>query len=106
MSIDQTKIIDLIGIGKVDKNVYLTISDHLDWEDPENHIFLLQEKLNSYLAYIESGEIFEDDPSRKGREIIIDLVINHQIPKKYEYIYNKIAKVIGDAGFTFTIRSL
>ncbi len=104
--IDQTKVIDFLSIGKIDGKIYLTISDHHDWKDPVNHIFLLQEKLNSYLAYIESGEIFEDNPSRKGREIVIDLVIKHQIPKKYEYIYNIADKVIGDAGFKFKISTL
>jgi hypothetical protein len=53
MSVDQTNIVDFISINS-SGNVVLTISDHLEWDNEGRHIYILQEKLNKYLAFIES----------------------------------------------------
>ena len=62
MTIDQTGVVDFIGIDTAG-NVRLTISDHLEWDvNTKEHLFQLQEKLNCYLAFVESGEILETYP--------------------------------------------
>jgi len=60
VTVEQTKVIDFIS---VDQNgpVVLTISDHLEWGS-DGHLFQLQEKLNSYLAFIEGGELLNEYP--------------------------------------------
>lgn len=35
------------------------VCDHIDGSDEDAHLSLLQDKLNTYLAFIESGEVFE-----------------------------------------------
>ena len=55
----------------------LTISEHLDWTDSDAHQLLLQTKLNRYLAFIESGEIFQSYPAVKGKRITFNLVFKH-----------------------------
>lgn len=77
MSIEQTNVVDFIGIEESTGRVVLTISDHLPWDDDE-HFPLLQEKLNRYLAFIESGEIHESYPEASGRMPVIDLVLKHR----------------------------
>ena len=57
MTVEQTKILDIISIDPKANEVVMTISDYLDWEDKRAHLLLLQEKINSYLAFIENGEI-------------------------------------------------
>ena len=76
MSIDQRNVIDFIGTRHTDGRCTLTISDHLPCDDPE-HILKLQDKLNDYLAYIESGEIYKVRPDAKGREIEIEVVCKY-----------------------------
>lgn len=61
MSVENTQVIDLIGFEESTGKVILTIADHLPWDDSE-HLPLLQKKLISYLAFIESGEIYESYP--------------------------------------------
>ncbi|HGG9734529.1 TPA: DUF6572 domain-containing protein, partial [Neisseria meningitidis] len=56
MSILEENVIDSASIEN--GILILTISDHLKWDN--EHLFLLQEKINSYIQYIESGQIFED----------------------------------------------
>ena len=62
-------MIDVIGIDRQTGQVVLTISDHLDWSDSIAHQKILQEKLNRYLAFVESGEIMESYPDAKDRAV-------------------------------------
>ena len=69
MSIEQTDLIDIISIDRLTGETILTISDHLDWSDSEAHLLLLQNKLNRYLAFVESGEIFRSYPKAKNSRL-------------------------------------
>ena len=63
MSVDQTNKIDFVSVAKDNSHVLLSITDHLDWETEEGeHLLLLQEKLNTYLHFIESGKLVETFP--------------------------------------------
>lgn len=55
----------------------LTISDHLQWDDLKKHFELLEGKIGVYLAFAESGQLYETLPAAKGREIRIELVSQH-----------------------------
>jgi hypothetical protein len=59
VSVEQTDIIDIISTDRATGHVVLTISDHLDWSDSTAHQMLLQTKLNRYLAFVESDEIWK-----------------------------------------------
>ena len=59
MSIEQTDLIDIISVDQLTGETILTVSDHLDWSDSPTHLRLLQNKLNRYLAFVKSGEIFQ-----------------------------------------------
>ena len=70
MSVDQTDTVDFVTIDKASGDLWLTISDHLPWDENEgNHLVLLQNKLNAYLRFIESGEVFEKVPDGKGHRM-------------------------------------
>ncbi len=56
MSALNPNTIDLIATHPESDVVKLVIADHLDWSDVEEHCRALQDKLNSYLAFIESGD--------------------------------------------------
>ena len=80
MPIDKTTEVDFIGVDKASDNVILTISDHLDWGNELNHLALLQEKINTYIAFIESGQIADDYPNGIGKKIIIEIVSKYEYP--------------------------
>lgn len=73
MSILNTEEVDFIGVDKVTGFVTLGIYDSLDWEEDKEHLYILQEKINSYLAFIESGEIKTVYKNTEGREIEIKI---------------------------------
>ncbi len=61
MSVDQTQVIDVVS--KDPKGtIVLSISDHLDWDNTKQHLLILQEKINTYLNFVDSGEICEKYP--------------------------------------------
>jgi hypothetical protein len=100
MSIDQTDAIDFATIDKASGDLWLTISDHLSWEENEdNHLFLLQNKLNAYLRFIESGEVFKKVPDAKGRSVVINLVGKFPLSQKADSFFEKARAAIGDSGF-------
>ena len=72
MSVENSKVIDAISIDP-NNVVVLTISDHLEWDDENEHLVLLQDKINGYLEVIESGEIYESYPDAKGKGFQIDI---------------------------------
>ena len=54
------------------------ISDHLSWND-KDHLNLLQTKINRYLGFVESGELFENYPDAKGRSVCIRLAFKYEL---------------------------
>lgn len=77
MNIEQKDIIDFISTSP-DGKIVLTISDHLLWDEKNEHLLMLQEKLNSYLRFIESGEIFESYPATKDNSLIIEIGLQYE----------------------------
>lgn len=70
MSITEQSTVDAIGTSQSDGETYLIIYDHLEWNF-ENHLELLQNKINLYLEFIESKQIFESFPDSTGTKLNI-----------------------------------
>jgi len=98
MSIEQVDTIDFIGVDKATGKVVLTISDHLDWSDPDLHLKKLQDKLNSYLRFCESGELYESYPDAKGRAVVLSIAAKHAFSPEGLAFVSKAKGAIEDAG--------
>lgn len=101
MSVDDPKVIDIIHSEKEGGSVTLTVTDHLEWGDGE-HLIKLQEKLDSYLAFIESGEIFEQYPGATGKVIKLNVVCKYRPDPEGEKFLSLCREVIAKAGFEFS----
>ena len=100
MSIDETDKIDFTSIDNASGDLWLTISDHLPWDENEgDHLVLLQDKLNAYLRYVESGEVFENVPEAKGRAIVINIVGKFPLSQQADLFLGKARAAIEAAGF-------
>lgn len=106
MTVTQTNKVDLISVDPRTDEVVLTISDHLDWTDKSAHLLALQEKINSYLAYIESGEIFATYPNARGRSVVIDVVFKHEAEGEADDFLSMATEIVAAAGFKLTCRTL
>lgn len=97
MGVEQTTVIDFIGIDQVSGAVHLTIADTLEWDT--DHLRLLQDKLNAYLAFVESGELHSVYPLAAGRPVVFDLRLRHRPDADATRFLEQARALIGKAGF-------
>jgi len=67
MSVEEKNKIDIITTNK-EGILVLTISDHLEWDDENEHLLILQDKINSYVDFIESGQMAESYPDKVDKK--------------------------------------
>jgi len=105
MTIEQLDTIDFISTDN-NGDINLSISDHLEWDDKNEHIYMLQEKINKYLSFIESGEIKEHVEDIKNKPIVISVVYKHKPNNIALDFLNKAKQTIEQAGFYLKWRQL
>jgi hypothetical protein len=102
VSVEQTETVDIISIDQKTGEVILTVSDHLDWTESLKHQTLLQSKLNTYLRFVESGEILESYPSAKNRRIAFCVVFKFAPDREALEFLGRVQQVVASAGIGFT----
>ncbi|RME29062.1 MAG: hypothetical protein D6798_01040 [Deltaproteobacteria bacterium] len=90
MSVQDRGTIDYLAIESGSGRVVLAISDHLDWTEPKQHLYVLQEKLNTYISFVESGQVWEEASTRAGKEItsggsevVVRVFLRHEPPQLF-----------------------
>ncbi|MGG6195212.1 DUF6572 domain-containing protein [Pantoea allii] len=84
MSIEEINKIDFINTSNEDDElVLLGITDHLLWGgDVNEHLLLLQDKVNAYLNFILSGQMIELFPAACGKSKFCIQVFFKFLPPK------------------------
>jgi CRP-like cAMP-binding protein len=103
MSVEDKSVVDAIGLERESNNVVLTITDHLEW-DGEGHLLTLQEKINTYLRFIESGELEESYPKAQGRKPVISIVALHHPDEEAEGFLERAREAVEGAGIGFRFK--
>lgn len=105
MSITETKVVDIIAVPEWEpENVILVITDHLEWGDKAQqgeHLLLLQEKINSYVAFIESGELLESYPPAKDKLPIIRVNGLYELLAQGKTFVDQVTDLLKGAGIGF-----
>jgi hypothetical protein len=96
----------LIGINDADGTLSLGLTDHLPWDDGslQEHLRALQDKLNTYLRFIESGEINTSYPQSVGRQIRIEVLLKSLPNDLGTQFLQKAKEAIGRAGIELVWR--
>jgi hypothetical protein len=101
MTVEDIDKVDRIGIDRKTGDVHLLISDHLDWDQNEGeHLFVLQDKLNTYLGFVESGQLYAKYPRAVGKKIIFEVMGKFPLSEEASKFYRLAGKAIQDAGFS------
>ena len=102
MSVENKEVIDFISINPSSK-VCLTISDHLKWDDKENHnhLLILQDKINAYLEIIENGQIYEIYPDAIDKNFVIQVAMKYKPNKKAIKFLEDIKQFLEDYNYEF-----
>lgn len=101
MTIENTQIIDFISLNEKQGIVHLFITDHLDWAMGENKLKILQDKINFYLSFIESGEMGLSYPKAATLNPVISLVSQYKVTEKEKDFLLNVTAIIEDAGYSF-----
>ncbi len=107
MAIDQPDKIDAIGLDNLTSRVVLTIADHLPWlGDAEAHRNHLRDKLNTYLAFTESGELAEAYPDSKGRSVTISVIGKYDLSPVGKEFYENASQALAKSGIGLEFKKL
>jgi hypothetical protein len=104
MSVEQTRVVDAISIDRETGQCKVSISDHLPWDG--DHLLTLQEKLNAYLAFLESGEVYSAYPQATGREFSIIVIAKYRPNDIAMHFFEHAAAHIKRAGFSLRVQPL
>ena len=97
-TVEQTEIVDMVGIDEESGNVVLAIFDPLGWECEHERLLLLENKLNAYLRFIDSGELVQKVPNARDRRVLVEVIGRKgQSPKAREF-FQKAKGFFGDSG--------
>jgi hypothetical protein len=97
MAVDNPEVVDAIGVDE-EQNVVLTIFDHLEWE-MEDHLQILQDKINAYLGFVEDGELVENYPDAKGRRVAINIMAQFEPNEEGVDFLDKVKTILEEAGY-------
>ena len=100
MSVEHTDRIDAIS-ETPDSKIQLTISDHLDWSDEDAHTSLLQDKIEAYLEFIETGQLAENYPDVLDKKIVISVQMKFPPSEEGLFILNRIDAFFRDKEVDF-----
>ncbi|MDV3349823.1 hypothetical protein QGP82_14050 [Leptothoe sp. LEGE 181152] len=104
MSIQNLDEVDLIGVNKAIGRVELAIIDDLDWNDVKSHLLILQDKVNAYLGFIESGQIYESYPEASSFRPVIQVLAQYSLPKEGREFMEKLKIFLDEVGYDFEFK--
>jgi len=87
------------GIAKCQENseLVLLITNHLDWEAEYEHLKILQDKINSYINFIESKQYLEVYPQSSFESYVIEIHFQHGISENclafLEVVANQVEEI-------------
>jgi hypothetical protein len=104
MSLDNIEMVDAVGTENSTNTVVLSIMDSWDWEDQQKHLAALQDKLNAYFGFVESGQIYEAYPEATGKSLRIDIISRYPMPEAGHGVLAKASDVASKLNMSITQR--
>ena len=93
MSLEHIDKVDALGLDQRTRHVVLTIADSWNWNNENQHLLALQEKINAYLNFIETGQVWEAYTMDKARNLRINVVFRYSPPASALEFLEKAASV-------------
>ncbi|MCL2137824.1 MAG: hypothetical protein FWH40_09990 [Coriobacteriia bacterium] len=101
MTIADEDTIDFAGIEKDTGTLVLTIVDHLAWGEEYDgvHLLFLQNKMNTYLQFIEGGQVNDSFPPEAYEKIVIRVIAQYPFSSDCLRLLDLSKQAIVNAGF-------
>ena len=107
MTISEPNKIDIVATRPDSRVVRLVVSDHLEWDDVQAHCRLLQNKLNTYLEFVEGGELarLTHPPVPADPAVLIEVALLHAPPPEAQAFLAEAGAMLHRHGYGFEWRS-
>lgn len=103
MSVADTNKIDGIGISKDGSKLILLITDHLDWSNEYDHLIQLQNKMNSYIDFIEGQQYREIYPDMRFSSFCIEVHFMYELTTNCLKFIDVISKQMADQNTSINV---
>jgi hypothetical protein len=98
MTVSDANVIDVASVSSDGEECILTIADHLPWGEAE-HLLSIQAKINSYLKYLESGEILNDYPKASEMRCRISVACKYEPDDQGVDFLRIVGDIVRGAGY-------
>lgn len=110
MKLEDLETVDYLAIDSKTNSVTLAMLDDCDWSDEKVHVGLLQAKINRYLDFIESGDVYESATQSAGykigntSKILVHVYFQHSPTDLGREFLHHVSRVANEAniGFSFS----
>jgi hypothetical protein len=105
MSITETNKIDIVAARADSLIVKLVITDDLAWDDFETHARLLQDKINTYLEFVESGQLGRTQTPKipESPDVHIALALQYPPSREAEEFLTRVREFLAGVGLKFDV---
>lgn len=101
MTVLESGVIDFVVPVNKQGVTELIIVDQMPWAiEQSEHLVALQDKLNSYFAYVDEGQLFEDFPNARGRAIIFKIMALYSPNTNGENLLAHVRQALEEIGAT------
>ncbi len=106
MSVLETDLIDYIYLDDDDEIPVLVVSDPLTWRPPDQarHLEALRDKLNTQIAFVETGQICGVWPPYSGGAVRVEVVAKCPLSPAAADFYGVARKVMTRANMDLSFR--
>lgn len=106
MSILEVEKIDFISIDKKSQRVILSISDHLEFDEKNEHLIILQNKVNAYLGAIETGQILKSYPKARGKNYEIRIYFQYSPTDECIKFLKQVMEILSEKNILLSMHRL
>src|SRR5687767_9547614 len=78
MTVENCEVVDLVSVDPLSGIIFLSMVEERDWGSEGKLLPNLEAKLNTYLEYIEGGQLGKDYPDLVGKPVMFRLHYMHE----------------------------
>ena len=108
MSVLETDVVDYIYLDDDAETPVLVVCDPLTWRPPEDqrHLDALRDKLNTQIAFVETGQIRGVWPAYDGRIVRVEVVAHCPLTQAAGEFYSLAREVMTSANMDLRVQLL
>lgn len=109
MAIDDVNVVDGLAVDSRNGVLFLLLTDHLQWGQEEDclsekdHLLLLQEKINAYVSFVESGQFKNNYPNVKIKSAVIEINFQYEITPNCQRFLQAVQNQVAQYGIEIQV---